>query len=144
MGRVLVVTRQHAVAVHASKKRSRCQNKFGLPRRQIISLSLATPPLLRTIVVLPPQNHLIQLSFVMTRPSRRFLLGGSVAAVLCFLLLSLPSITFAGQDPPKLCMMMYMVADNNLEPAMFGDLGEYFSSDAMYQPNVNTWIYWDR
>lgn len=63
-------------------------------------------------------------------------------ATVLFLLSNLPFIAFAGQ--PKLCMMMYMVADNNLEPDMFGDLMEYFSSDAIYQPNVNTWIYWDR
>ena len=79
----------------------------------------------------------------MIRTSRRFLLEGSVATVL-FLLSASNLSSVAGQDPPKLCMMMYMVADNNLEPAMFRDLGEYFSSDAIYQPNVNTWIYWDR
>ena len=80
----------------------------------------------------------------MIRSPCRFLLGGGAAATALLLLSNLSSVTLAQPDPPKMCMMMYMMADSNLEPQMFKDVAEYFGSDAMYQPNVDTWIYWDR
>jgi hypothetical protein len=81
----------------------------------------------------------------MNHSPHRVLLGCAVAAVVPFfvLLSSLSGVAWAAEDAPKMCVMMYMVADNDLELAILQDLFEYFDSDTIAQPNVKTWIYWD-
>lgn len=83
---------------------------------------------------------------------RRVLFGRTctatvVAPLFISLLLSSlsadPCAAAAAEDPPKMCVMLYMMADNDLELAIMQDLFEYFDSDAIVQPNVKTWIYWD-
>ena len=62
---------------------------------------------------------------------------------ISLLLSSLSAVSAAAEDAPKMCVMLHMMADNDLELAIMQDLFEYFDSDAIVQPNVKTWIYWD-
>lgn len=51
-----------------------------------------------------------------------------------------------GRNPkPKknLCLMQYLVADNDLEFSITADLLELLDSNLVRQPNVQTWVYYD-
>jgi len=43
----------------------------------------------------------------------------------------------------NVCLVLYMVADNNLEPFLADDLYELLGSDGISQPTLNTWVYFD-
>jgi len=46
-------------------------------------------------------------------------------------------------EPNGVCFILYQMADNNLEVALREDLAELMSSEAIRDPSMTTWVYFD-
>ena len=62
-------------------------------------------------------------------------------ALAAALLVSLVGTVHA--EAKNVCLILYMVADNNLEAFLASDILELLGSDGISQPTLNTWIYFD-
>lgn len=62
------------------------------------------------------------------------------ALLLFFFVLSLPVVVVHGSG---ICLIQYLLADNNLEQYMRQDLNEFILSPAIRDPSMTTWTYFD-
>lgn len=67
------------------------------------------------------------------------------ATPLLLLLLNLTNLRqmVLAQPDNNICLVMYLMADNDLEDSITDDLFELYESPAIIQPNLITWIYYD-
>lgn len=65
-----------------------------------------------------------------------------VTSVLLLVVGGIPPTTLAAERP-EVCFIIYMMADNDLEPSIYNDYAELYLSTAVDESNLHTWLYFD-